>query len=236
MTLMGFIKRFGPIALVLALLALFIATGLWRRLSLTELEAHHDALRAFVHLHPLFSMVFFVAAFVLVIVACTPGPGLMSVAAGYLFGVLIGGALNLVACVVGSILVFLACRTAFGDWAARRAGPAVQRVQASIASNAFSYILTLRLIPVVPFFAVNIGAGLAGAPLRALAAGTLVGSAPTSFILAGLGAGLGRAFASHAPLDGHLFARPAILLPLAALSVLSAAPIAWRLLRRGAAA
>jgi uncharacterized membrane protein YdjX (TVP38/TMEM64 family) len=109
-------------------------------------------------------------------------------------------------------------------------------VQESISSNAFSYILTLRLIPVVPFFAVNLAAGMAGAPLRALAAATLLGSAPVSFILAGLGAGLGKAFATHAPIDAHLFARPAILLPLAALSLLSAAPIAWRLLRRRPAA
>jgi len=225
-------RRYGPALLVLALLVGAIATGAWRRLSLTELQAHHLALRALVHHRPALTLVAFFAVFTLVVVACIPGPGLMSVTAGYLFGWVMGGAVAVAACVTGSSLLFLACGAAFGDWAAARGGERLARLQAMLARDAFAYLLTLRLIPVMPFFAPTLAAALAQVPLRSLAAATTLGAAPVCFLLAGLGAGLGRMFDDGARLSPRLFERPAIILPLAALAILSAAPIAWRLARR----
>jgi uncharacterized membrane protein YdjX (TVP38/TMEM64 family) len=226
------LRRFGPIALSVCLLIAVFATGLWRRLSLSELATHRAALSLLVARHPALSLLAFIGAYVVVVLACTPGPGFMSTAGGFLFGTWLGGAANLFSLVVGSSLVFLACRTAFGDWAARRAGPVVARLEAGFTASAFSWLLTLRLIPIVPYFATNIAAGLMRVRLRDLAGATLVGSAPVSFILAGLGAGLGGLFDAGVKVDARLFARPQILAPLAGLALLSAASIAWRAARK----
>jgi uncharacterized membrane protein YdjX (TVP38/TMEM64 family) len=153
----------------------------------------------------------------------------MTIAGGFLFGPWIGGAASLAACLAGSVIVFLACRTAFGDWAATRAGPAVARVEAGFSKNAFFYLLALRLMPVAPMFLVNIAAGLARVRLSTLLAATLIGTAPSSFIYAGLGSGLGEAFQRHVRLDASLLARPRIILPLAGLALMSVAPALWRL-------
>ena len=64
-----------------------------------------------------FLLAAFVGLYILVIVACVPGPSVMGVAGGFLFGPLVGGAATLAAALVGSTIVFLACRTAFGEFA-----------------------------------------------------------------------------------------------------------------------
>lgn len=226
------VRQYGLIAVVLSLLAAAVFSGAWRHLNLDELAAHRQALAAFVTAHPVLSVLAYVAIYVVIVVACIPGPGAMTTAGGFLFGTFVGGLAALTACTVGSAIVFLACRTAFGDWATQKAGPVVRRIEEGFARNAFSYLLTLRLIPMMPFFATNVAAGLARVRLRDLMAATLLGTSPVCFIFAGLGSGLGAVFDRGGRIDASLFEEPRIVLPLAGLAVLSALPIAWRLWTR----
>jgi uncharacterized membrane protein YdjX (TVP38/TMEM64 family) len=89
--------------------------------------------------------------------------------------------------------------------------------------DAFSYILTLRLLPFFPFALVNVGSGLANVPARTYALATLAGGVPTAFIYASLGAGLGASIGSK-----HVLAQaassPGVVAPLVTLSLLSLAP------------
>ena len=92
-----------------------------------------------------------------------------------------------------------------------------------VEAGAFGYILTLRLIPLAPFWLVNVAAALAGAPLRAYAVATLLGIMPATFIYSGIGAGIGSVVArGRTPNLGVIF-EPRILLPLVALGLLSLA-------------
>src|SRR5260221_14571782 len=86
------IRRFAPVALILALLVSAIASGVVSHLSLGELKAHRAQLAAQVSAHPLLSLLIYYCLYVLVVTACIPGPGFMSTAGGFLFGVWIGGA------------------------------------------------------------------------------------------------------------------------------------------------
>lgn len=225
------IRRFAPIAVIVLLVVAFVASGALSHLSLGDLKSHRTQLTAFVAAHPIASVAAYLGLYVLVVVACVPGPGFLSTAGGFLFGVWLGGAAALAACVAGSAIVFLACRTAFGDWAAHRAGPVVQRIEAGFARDAFAYLITLRLVPMVPFFATNVAAGLARVRLSTLVGATVIGTAPSAFVFAGLGSGLGVLFDRGAKADMSLFETPQILLPLAGLGLLSLAPVAWRLYR-----
>jgi uncharacterized membrane protein YdjX (TVP38/TMEM64 family) len=108
--------------------------------------------------------------------------------------------------------------------------PRLQRVIQGFGRSAFSYILTLRFIPVVPFALVNLAAGLAAVPLRAFTLATLAGGAPTALIYAGLGSGLGASLGSEQSLHQALES-PRLLLPLAGLTVLALAPTLVKRLR-----
>jgi uncharacterized membrane protein YdjX (TVP38/TMEM64 family) len=231
-TLAGFVKRFGLLMIVAALIVGAVSTGAWRWVSPDALQAHHADLRRLVAGHPGFAAAGFFVAFLTVIVACIPGPGLMMVASGDLFGPVLGGALSLAACIAGSAVVFLACRSAFADTIARRAGSRVRDLEQALNRDAFSYLTTLKLFPLLPFCAPNIAAGLAGVRLSALVAATALGNAPVCFILAGLGSGLGRALDHGGPISARLFARPEVIFPLLGLSMLAVASLAWRILRR----
>jgi uncharacterized membrane protein YdjX (TVP38/TMEM64 family) len=223
--------RLAPIALIAVLFVALIASGQLRRLSLHDLAKHREALELIVAAHPLASFAAYFALYVLLIVACVPGPSVMSIAGGVLFGTLAGGAAALAAMTLGGVIVFLACRTAFGDWAMHRGGAAIARIEAGFSRDAFAYLLALRLMPVAPFFMVNLAAGLARVRLSAFLLATVIGAAPSAFIFAGLGAGLDGVIRRHEHLDASLVARPDIALPLIALAALALAPVAWRLWR-----
>jgi uncharacterized membrane protein YdjX (TVP38/TMEM64 family) len=91
-TAAAFVRRFGLLLVVGALLAAALATGAWRWVSLESLRAHHAQLQAFVAFDPALSVAAFFGAFVAVITACIPGPRLVMIASGYLFGPWLGAA------------------------------------------------------------------------------------------------------------------------------------------------
>ncbi|HWF76511.1 MAG TPA: TVP38/TMEM64 family protein [Caulobacteraceae bacterium] len=223
--------RLLPIAVIAALFVALIASGELKQLSLASLAEHRAALLQFVRAHPYASLAAYLGVYILVIVACAPGPAVLSMAGGFLFGPVLGGAMALASMGIGAVMVFMACRTAFGDWAAHRAGAVVARIEAGFSRDAFAYLLALRLMPVAPFFAVNLAAGLARIRLATFVMATLVGAAPSAFIFATLGHGLGAMFRRHAHLGANLLLQPQIAGPLMALTGLSLAAPAWRVWR-----
>lgn len=232
MSFEAILTRYGLLALILALLAAAAASGAWRWISLAELRSHHAEMKALVTANPFLAGGAMLAAFSAAVAACLPAITLMATASGYLFGAIVGGLISLAACTIGSAVVFLACRSAFAEAIAARSGPRVAALEKAFGANAFSYLLSFKLIPAMPYFLPNVAAGLAGVRLWALLAATALGSAPVCFILAGLGAGLGKIIDRGGPLDERMFARPAVLAPLIGLSLLAIASLAWRVLRR----
>jgi len=220
--------RLLPLAVIAAMFVAVVASGALKHVSLNELAVHRAQLTQLVAQHPVLTLVVYVLGFSLFVLACLPGPSLWAATGGFLFGPWVGGAAALAGGSVGSTLVFLACRTAFGDWLATRAGSTAARIEAGFARNAFSYLLALRLAPVAPMFLVNIAAGMARIPLPAFVLATVIGTIPGAFIFASLGAGLDDAIRRHAALDAGLFTRPGIVLPLAGLTLISLIPTGWR--------
>lgn len=191
------------------------------------------ALHALVASHPALSLAAFVLGYAILIGACLPVALMLSLVGGLIFGPWLGAAAVLVGATCGAVITYAATRSAFAPLLTSRAqrDPRLRRVIHGFGRSAFSYILTLRFIPVVPFALVNVAAGLAAAPLRAFVLATLAGGAPTALIYAGLGAGLGASLGSEQSLHAALQS-PRVLLPLAGLFVLALAPIAVKRLRR----
>ena len=150
----------------------------------------------------------------------------LTLAGGYLFGVWLGGAATVVGATVGAVLVFYAVRTSLGDALRRRAEASGGKLKAAIdgvAAGAFGYILTLRLIPLAPFWLVNVAAALAHAPLGAYALATFIGIMPATFIYSGIGAGIGDLLARGETPDLGVIFDPKVLAPLVALGLLTLA-------------
>jgi uncharacterized membrane protein YdjX (TVP38/TMEM64 family) len=218
--------RFVPLALIGVAVAALFASGATQYLNLASLAAHDAALRSFVGAHRLAALAAFIAAYAVATAASLPGASLLTLAGGYLFGTWLGGSATVVGATLGAVLIFFAVRTSLGSILrdkAEQSGGRLKAVIDGVRAGAFGYILTLRLIPLAPFWLVNVAAALADAPLGAYALATLLGIMPATFIYSGIGAGLGGVIARGGHPDLGVIFQPPVLLPLVALGLLSLA-------------
>lgn len=153
------------IALLGAVLA-FFALGLQHQLSLEALKARQQDLNAFRQAHP----VWLAAGFFLMYVACTalslPAATLLTLGAGALFGLLEGTVLVSFASSIGATLAFLASRFVLRDMVQQRFGKRLATINEGVQREGGFYLFTLRLVPVFPFFVVNLVMGLTTLPVR----------------------------------------------------------------------
>lgn len=161
-----------------------------------------------------------------------PGAVWLTILGGFLFGTVEATAYTAVAATAGATVVFLAARFIMGDSLKRRTGPFLGRLEAGFRRHAFNYLIVLRMLPLFPFWVVNLVPAFAGMRLRTYVLGTFVGVVPGSIAFAGLGAGLAQVIDSEATLDAGLIWRPEILVPLAAMAVLALAPVVYARIRQ----
>jgi uncharacterized membrane protein YdjX (TVP38/TMEM64 family) len=220
--------RFLPIALVAAALALAYALGVHELLSLEQLRLHHRTLLAFVAAHPVTAPLGYAAIYALAVALSLPGAVVLTVAGGFLFGAWLGTGLTVVAATIGATVIFLAARSAFGDLLRARAGPALRRMEEGFRRDAFSYLLMLRLVPLFPFFLVNLVPAFLGVRLRTYVAATLLGIIPATLVFTLAGCGLDRIVAGDGAVTLDSLLPPEMMAALFGLALLALAPVLYR--------
>lgn len=228
----AFLKRYGLLIALVVLVIAAVLGGVTDRISLGELKARREELVAFVDTHLLASLVAFALLYTTVVALSLPLALVLTLAGGFLFGPILGGLLSVTSATLGSTIAFLACRTAFGDVLAKRAGPTVNKLADGFRRDAFSYLFTLRILPIAPLLLINIAAGLARVKVGTFMLASLIGMAPGSFVYAFLGSGLGEVFSRGEEPNLHIVTEPKILLPLIALAILSLLPTVVRAVRK----
>lgn len=237
-------------ALVVIAGIFIVASGLYRELSFTNLIRHRAAIDSFVTAHGWAALAGFVAIYATSVALSIPGATVLTVSAGFLFGALAGGLAAFVGAMTGATAIFLIARTALGEWLARKAGPLMEKLADGFRRDAFWYLLFLRLVPLFPFWLVNIAPAFFGVRLASFIGATAIGIAPLTFAFAFFGAGLDSAIRAHATdLDACLMAgtelcevefdpsqalTPNLIAALAVLGVVSLIPVAikrWRAAR-----
>jgi pyruvate/2-oxoglutarate dehydrogenase complex dihydrolipoamide dehydrogenase (E3) component/uncharacterized membrane protein YdjX (TVP38/TMEM64 family) len=158
----------GRLIVVLALaaaIAVFFAAGWHRYFSFDNLKAQQAVLQDWRAAHPAGAALAFFAAYVAVAGLSLPGATLLTLLAGALFGLLWGTILVSFASSIGATLAFLASRFVLRDWVQARYGAQLRAINRGIEKEGGFYLFTLRLIPAVPFFVINLAMGLT--PMRA---------------------------------------------------------------------
>ena len=144
---------------------------------------------------------------------------------------MLAGTYVVFAATVGATALFVVAKTTLGALLRERAGPFLAKMEAGFQENAFNYLLFLRLIPVFPFWLVNLAPAFLGVSLRTYVAATFVGIVPGTFVYASLGNGLSAVLdAGGTPNLGRIFERD-VLLPIIAVAVLALVPVAYKKLR-----
>jgi uncharacterized membrane protein YdjX (TVP38/TMEM64 family) len=182
--------RIAPLALLVLLGAFVFVMGWHRELTLETLVRHRMTIADFVDAHLLGALATFTALYVVVVSLSLPGATILTIVGGLLFGAVIGGLAATVSATLGATVIFLIARSAIGDFLVRRAGPRLTTLAEGFRDDAFHYLLFLRLVPLFPFFLVNLAPAIVGVRLPPFLAATALGILPATFAFALAGAGL----------------------------------------------
>jgi uncharacterized membrane protein YdjX (TVP38/TMEM64 family) len=230
---MARLRRFLPLAVLLLAIAAAFGLGLDEYISFEQLERHRAQLLGYVDRHPLLAPLAFMLTYAAAIALSIPGGAILTMAGGLLFGVAAATCYVVIAATTGATIVFLIAKTALGDSLRQKAGPAMRRMEAGFRENALNYLLFLRLIPVFPFWLVNLVPAFLGVPLTTYVLATLVGIIPGSLVYASVGNGLGTVFEAGGRPDLGIIFEPEIILPILGLAVLAILPVAYKKIRAG---
>src|SRR5207245_555178 len=176
----NFLQSGAPVGkiVVVALFALavgaFFYFDLKQYLSLEALKANRDSLLAYTEDHYTKSVVIFILLYCLQTAFSLPGAAIFTVAGGFLFGSFLGTLYTNIAATSGATLAFLAARYLLRDWVEQKFGDRLGPIQEGFAKNAFSYLITLRLVPLFPFFLVNLVSGFTRCQLGTFVAATSI--------------------------------------------------------------
>lgn len=204
-------------------------------LSFEALASEADRLTAIRDTHYVTTAVLFVVVYAVMVGLSLPGATLATLTGGFLFGLFPGILLNLAGATAGAVAVFAAVRMGIGAEVARKlasGGGGAARLVAAIGRNQWSALLTMRFLPVVPFFAANLIPAFVGVRFWPYAVTTALGILPGALVLTALGSGLGDVIASREAPDLSVLHAPAVVLPLLGLALLAAGPMIWRFMRR----
>jgi len=219
--------RFAPIAVILlgAGAALIFARDY---LSFSVLAENYQALSEWRDEHRIAAIALFMLIYVLAVSFSLPGAVWLSLIGGLLFGTVLGSVMVVISATIGALAIFTAARTALGDTLRARADGWLKKMEDGFQAGAVSYLLIMRLVPVVPFFIANLAPAFLGARTWTFFWTTLIGIIPGTVVYISLGAGLGKQISRGVAPDLGVIFEWHVLGPLLGLAVLASLPLAIR--------
>lgn len=170
----------------------FFAFGGQKYLNLETLKANRDALIQYAEQHYALAVLIGFLIYTVSTALSLPGGLILSLAVGLVFGRWAGTVLIVFAATLGATLVFLAARYLFADMARKKIGGLAQKINEGFTQDAFNYLLFLRLVPLFPFWLVNLAPAFTNVSLKTYITATAIGILPGTFVFANLGQNLGR--------------------------------------------
>lgn len=230
------LRRAAPLIIIAAAAAVGILL-MRGSIDFETLRANREALLAFRDQNIALAAIVYMLVYAGVVALSLPGGLFMTLAGGFVFGAVLATALTVVAATAGATMLFVAAKTGLGDALHARLvaeapeGGWMRRFRDGVSRNMVSVLLTMRLVPAVPFFVANLAPAFMGVPLGTYVWTTFLGIIPGTAVYAWVGAGLGEVFDQGGTPDlGIIFSWP-ILGPLLALAALAALPMLIRALR-----
>jgi uncharacterized membrane protein YdjX (TVP38/TMEM64 family) len=176
-------KKLTLLILAAGLIGAFFYFDLGSYFTLQALKANRQELAVYHQRHRLVTVSVFLGIYIVQTALSLPGAAILSLAAGALFGLLWGTVLVNIGATAGAILAFLFARYLFRDLVIRRfGGPNLEKLNRELEREGMSYLLFLRLVPLFPFFLINLGAALTSLSLRTFFFATMVGIIPGSLV------------------------------------------------------
>jgi uncharacterized membrane protein YdjX (TVP38/TMEM64 family) len=183
--------RVLPLAVIISALAAFLAFGLHDYVNLETLREHQEFLKSHVTENIILAVIIYMLVYAAATSVSVPGATVFTITGGFLFGSLYGLLYTLIAATAGATAIFLIARFALGDFMRARISGSAEKILAGFNENAFTYLIILRLVPLFPFFVVNIAPAFAvGIRIRDYVITTFIGIIPGTLVYTHTGATL----------------------------------------------
>jgi uncharacterized membrane protein YdjX (TVP38/TMEM64 family) len=186
------VNRFLIILLIIGAILLFKFLNVGDYFSLAYIKASREKFEALYAAHRFSVIAAFMAVYVLVTSLSLPGAAVLTLAGGALFGLWGGTIIVSFASSVGATLACLVARFVLRDWVQRRFAEKLKRVNDGIEREGAFYLFTLRLVPVFPFWLINMVMGLTSMPLRTFYWVSQLGMIPGTIVYVNAGKELGK--------------------------------------------
>ena len=185
----------GKLILIIAIaliIGLMLYIGPEKYLDIAFIKSKLDQLIAYQEAHPLLSILIFSAIYIAVTAASIPGALVLTLCCGAIFGFIAGTFIALVSATIGATLAFLVARYLFDDWVQAKMGERVAKIRENFRAEGALYLFSMRLVPVIPFFAINLLMGLTSIKTTAYFFASLLGMAPGSMVFVNAGTQLAK--------------------------------------------
>lgn len=183
-------EKIVTLLIIIAAVTLFFWFDLKQYLTLTALKNNRQMLNDYYAAHSTAMIAGFMAIYILQTALSLPGAAILSLAAGAIFGSVMGTVYANIAATIGATLAFLVTRYLLRDVVLNKFGSKLEGLNRELEERGFNYLIFLRLVPLFPFFLINLAAGLTKLPLRTFFFGTMIGIIPGGFVFVNAGASL----------------------------------------------
>ena len=219
--------RIWPVYLIGGALLAAWQFGLFQYLSLDTLREQQDVLSGFVAENWLLAGAAYVAIYAVATMIMMPGALWITIAGGFMLGLVGGSIATVIGATTGASLLFFAAKTSFGDSLRKLAGSSAEKVRGEFQQSPLAYMFAMRFVPAMPFPIANIVPALLGAKYRDYLVSTAIGIIPGVIAYTWIGAGLSDTFAAGE--DPDLGSVASNLLPaVIALLIVSLLPVVYK--------
>lgn len=222
------VKKLLPLGVLLAAIICFFVFDFNKFLSFEAIASYRQELMYWYAEHQILTVLTFMGIYIAAVAFSLPGAVWLTLAGGFIFGAGLATLFVVFAATIGASLLFVIARYALSDYFHDKVGPSVQKMEDGFKENAFSYLMVLRLIPLFPFWLVNLVPALLGVPLRTFFIATFLGIIPGSFVFAIIGSGINELIELEERPNLSLILEPKIMGALVGLAILSLIPVLYK--------
>jgi len=229
---MRYVKKLWPLALILVIMIVTYFLGLWDYLSFESLKENKLKLEQFLAKYPILAPTLYLLLYVITTMLSIPSGFILTLIGGFLWPQPWSTLLVVVGATIGASILFLAARHALHDFFASKTGPFLEKMRHGFQEGQISYMLFLRLVPLFPFWIVNLAPAFFDVRFFHYVWTTLVGVLPGTFVLAQAGRGLSAILESDEGFTVGAFFNFQMKIALVGLAVISLIPIIIKKFRK----
>lgn len=218
-------KRFIPILIIFILFIIAYFAGLTKYISYEQLQLHYKELKQLAQSHPVLAPIAYILLYILISALSIPGAVYLTLLGGFIFPQPFSTIYAVSGATTGAFIVYTAAHSALGDSPCKGINLYLEKMEQKFKENAASYLLFLRLVPVFPFWLVNLAPACVGVPIFTFIWTTFFGIMPATFVFTQAGAGLGSILEKGNTFSISNILNTNVVIALVGLGILSLIPI-----------